>query len=163
MTVQREWATPITASAFVLSAVTGVLMFFNADTGLNKLAHEWMSWALLSGVALHATANFTSLKHHLASRRGQILLGMFVLVLVLSFFGPGGKKGPPGAAPMRALLNAPLSTLSLVAHVSPEQMHERLAKLGIKADSDQQSLSDLVGGDMGKQIYTLDMLLAETP
>jgi hypothetical protein len=163
MTVQREWATPITAGAFMLSAVTGVLMFFNADTGLNKPAHEWLSWALLSGVALHATANFTSLKRHLASRRGQMLVGMFALILFLSFVAPGGKKGPPGAAPMRALLDAPLTTLSLVAKVSPEQMHERLAKLGFKVSSDQQSLSELVGGDMGKQMYTLDMLLAETP
>lgn len=138
-------------------------MFFHADTGLNKVAHEWMSWALLSGVALHVTVNFTSLKRHLASRRGQILVGMFALVLFLSFVAPGGKKGPPGTAPMRALLNAPLSTLSLVANISPEQLHERLAKVGLKADSEQQSVSDLVGGDMGKQMYTLDMLFAETP
>lgn len=36
----REWATPLTIGSFLLIAVTGVLMFFHLDSGLNKLAHE---------------------------------------------------------------------------------------------------------------------------
>ena len=35
--------------AFTLSAVTGVLMFFHLDSGLNKAAHEWLSWAMVGG------------------------------------------------------------------------------------------------------------------
>ncbi len=161
MNIKREWATPITAGAFLLSSVTGVLMFFHADVGFNKQAHEWFSWALLSGVAMHATANFTSLKNHLATRRGQSLVGIFALILFLSFVAPGAKKGPPSGAPVNALLDAPLTTLSLVAKISPEQMHERLAKLGLKVSSDQQSVKELVGGDRGKQMRTLDMVFAE--
>ena len=51
MSIKREWATPITIGAFLLSAVTGVLLFFHLDSGLNKLAHEWLSWVLLAAVA----------------------------------------------------------------------------------------------------------------
>jgi hypothetical protein len=40
MTIQREWVTPIAAGAFLISAVTGVLIFFHVDSGLNKVAHE---------------------------------------------------------------------------------------------------------------------------
>ena len=62
MKLQRDWITPITMGAFGLLAVTGVLMFFHLDSGLNEAAHEWLSWVLLGGVALHAakrTANRT--------------------------------------------------------------------------------------------------------
>ena len=31
MNIRREWMTPITAGTFMLSAVTGVLIFFHSD------------------------------------------------------------------------------------------------------------------------------------
>ena len=40
MTIRREWITPITAGAFLLSAVTGILIFFHIGTGLNKFGQE---------------------------------------------------------------------------------------------------------------------------
>ena len=40
MKLQRDWATPLTIGAFGLLAVTGVLMFFHPDSGLNKAVHE---------------------------------------------------------------------------------------------------------------------------
>jgi peptidoglycan/LPS O-acetylase OafA/YrhL len=160
MIIQREWVTPITAGAFLLSAATGILMFFHADTGLNKAAHEWLSWVLLGGVALHAMANFAGFKRHLGTRRGQVLVGVFALALLFSF-APLGKKGePPFAAPIRALSQAPLATLAQVAQVSPEQLRERLMMAGLQPKSDQQSLSDLVGPDTRKQILVLGTLLA---
>mgnify|MGYP006339522549 CR=1 FL=1 len=54
MKLQRDWITPITMGAFGLLAATGVLMFFHIDSGLNEAVHEWLSWVLLGGVALHA-------------------------------------------------------------------------------------------------------------
>ena len=70
MNVQRSWATPIAAGAFLLSAVTGVLIFFHVDSGLNKAAHEWLSWLLLGGVVLHVLANLGGFKRHFATRGG---------------------------------------------------------------------------------------------
>jgi hypothetical protein len=54
MKLQRQWIAPLTMGAFLLSAATGALMFFHLDSGLNKAAQEWLSWALLGGVALRA-------------------------------------------------------------------------------------------------------------
>ena len=42
MKLSRDWATPLTAGAFIVLAVTGLLMFFHLDRGLNHLAHEWL-------------------------------------------------------------------------------------------------------------------------
>ena len=44
----RESATPLTIGSFLLIAITGVLMFFHLDSGLNKLAHEWLGWAMIA-------------------------------------------------------------------------------------------------------------------
>lgn len=75
MTVQREWATPVAAVSLLLSAVTGDLIFFHTDSGLNKFVHEWLSRVLLGAVALYLVANFGGFKRHLVTRRGQVLTG----------------------------------------------------------------------------------------
>jgi hypothetical protein len=160
MTIQREWVTPIAAGAFLLSAVTGVLIFFHVDSGLNKVVHEWLSWVLLGAVALHVIANVSGFRRHLGARRGQVLMGLFALVLALSFIGAGDQDEPPFAPPIRALSAAPLTTLAQVAGLSPDALRERLAGAGLEPSSDQQSLSDLTGPDMRRQMEAMGLLFA---
>jgi hypothetical protein len=161
MTVQRSWVTPITAGAFLLSAVTGVLMFFHLESPLNKTAHEWLSWVLVTGAVLHATANFKALRNHLISRRGQWLVGAFVLLLAASFVpvGRGQGGGPPFRVPIEALANAPVSALAAVAKVSPEEMMRRLAAANVRVDSANQSLTDVVKGNPRRQLEVLSSVL----
>lgn len=162
MKLQREWITPITMGSFLLSAVTGVLIFFHLDAGANKFVHEWLSWVLLAGVALHAAVNFNAVKKHLLTRRGQWLLGLFVVLLAVSFVPLAGDKEPPFVTPVRALANAPLATLAEVGKMSPAQLTERLQRAGLNPVSMQQSLSDLAGSDTRKQMRLLGTLLGET-
>ncbi|HEY1090516.1 MAG TPA: DUF4405 domain-containing protein, partial [Burkholderiaceae bacterium] len=65
LSAQRPWITPVVMGAFLLSAVTGVLMFFHLDSGLNKTAHEWLSWAMVIGVGLHVLLNMPAFKRYL--------------------------------------------------------------------------------------------------
>ena len=162
MNVNRRWVTPLAAGAFTLSAVTGVLMFFHADSGLNREAHEWLGWVLLGGVVLHVLSNFPAFKGHLWSSRGQLIMGAFVIVLLLSFipFGEkegGGKRGP--AASVSALANASLTTVALVAKTTPEELRSRLEKAGLHPASNDQTISDLVGKDFGDQMHVLNSVL----
>jgi hypothetical protein len=160
MKIQRSWVTPITAGAFLLSGVTGVLIFFHLDTGANKFVHEWLGWLLLAVAALHVIANYGGLKTHLASLRGKILLGIFVVALLASFIPLGGERDePPFMQPIRALSQAPLTTLAQVAKITPAQMRERMTKQGLQPASDQQSLSDLLGPDPRKQMHVLGKIL----
>jgi hypothetical protein len=55
--VSRSRATPLTIGVFLLMAVTGGLMFFRADIGLNRAAHVWLGWLLEAAAAAHALAN----------------------------------------------------------------------------------------------------------
>lgn len=159
----RDWITPLTTGAFLLTAVTGVLLFFHAATDLNKVVHEWLSWVFLAGAVLHLTLNFAPFKKYLTQRRAQILMGSFVLLLALSFvpMGEEGHHDSPFVPPIKALARAPLTTLAQVAGTSPEQLRERLADEGLAANSDQQSISELVGDNLRAQVHLLEELLEE--
>lgn len=162
MKIKREWSTPITAGAFLLTAVTGVLMFFHLDSGLNKTVHEWLSWILVIGAGLHIVSNYSGFKRYFSARKGQVFMGGFALLLALSFFPMGNIGGePPFISPLKTLSAAPLTTLALVAEVTPEQMAERLANAGFTAQSNDQSVSDVVGGNFRKQLSVLKVLLAQ--
>lgn len=161
MTLSRSWATPLAAGAFLVSAVTGVLIFLHIDSGLNKRAHEWLSWLLLGAVGLHIAANFGAFRRYFGTRTGQLLIGAGMLALALSFLSaPGGKREPPFMASVHALSNAPLSTLALVAQVSLDELRTRLAREGLQPDSDTQTLVQLAGGDAGHRTRLLTRLLA---
>ncbi|QID19619.1 DUF4405 domain-containing protein [Nitrogeniibacter mangrovi] len=161
MNLKREWVTPTVAGAFLLLAVTGVLMFFHLDSGLNKLAHEWLGWALVVAVGLHLTLNFTALKRQLSQRRGQAIAGLFVLLLGLSFV-PTGNRGPGGRealmASTQALAAAPLPVLAQVAGIDEAELSRRLSAAGHAPTPETASVSALVGtdpGDQGKLIATV--------
>lgn len=162
MNIKREWVTPITTGAFFLSAATGILLFFHMNSGAIKVVHEWLSWILVGGVVLHMVPNFSGLKMRLSTKRGTLIVGAFAAILAVSILLPTGKHGePPFMQPVRALSQAPLTTLAQVAQIPPQQLLERLSKAGLQPVSDQQKLSELTGDDMRKQLRVLSLVLSE--
>lgn len=161
LSAQRPWITPVVIGAFFLSAVTGVLMFFHLDSGLNKTAHEWLSWAMVIGVGLHVLLNMPAFKRYLKQTTGRLVIGAFALVLALSFIPAGGNSGsePGFAPPVRALAKAPISVLAQVAGTSTDDVKAKLQAQGLTVTSDQQSVADLVGPDLRKQIGTITKVL----
>jgi Domain of unknown function (DUF4405) len=163
LSAQRPWITPVVIGAFVLSAITGVLMFFHLDSGLNKTAHEWLSWAMVIGVTLHVLLHMPAFKRYFSQTTGKVVVGMFALLLALSFIPAGGAGGsePGFAPPVRALAKAPISVLAQVAGTSSDDVKAKLQAQGLTVTSDQQSVADLVGGDLRKQIGTISKVLPQ--
>jgi len=158
----RPWITPLVMGAFLLSAVTGVLMFFHLDSGLNKLAHEWLSWAMVGGVLLHVLLNLPAFKRYFGQKTALAVIGVFALVLALSFIpAAGAKKTPSYAAPVSALSKAPIPLLAQVLGKTTEALKADLEQAGLPVDNDQQSLQDLVGPELKKQMRTLNRLLPQ--
>lgn len=160
MKLQREWVTPLVAGAFLLVSVTGVLMFFHVDRGLNRVAHEWLGWALLLGAALHLTTNARAMRKHLEKRPGQVVLALFVLLLGASFFslpGEEGGGGPPFAAPVAALAGAPMATLAAIAGIPEDEVRTRLRDAGF--DGDARSVAGAVGNEPRQQLAALNAVL----
>jgi len=156
----RPWITPLVIGSFLLLSVTGVLMFFHLDTGVNKTAHQWLSWAMVGGVALHVALNFPAFKRYFSQRAARWVIAFFVILLALSFVPlKGAKKAPGYASSVRALAQTPITTLAQVADTSPEEMRNRLEDAGLSPTSNNQSISDLMGTDLRAQIALLDQVL----
>lgn len=153
----RTWATPVTIGAFALMGVTGTLMFFHLDSGLNKAAHEWLGWALLVGVGAHLAVNWRAFTVHFRRRREVAIMAAFVLALALSF-APMGGGGSPARAAVMALIDAPLSAVAGVTGESPGALIARLAATG-RAASPDQSIAQIAGGDRDAQIRMLNAAL----
>jgi len=142
-TSPRWWATPLTIGAFLLMAITGILMFFEQDRGLIVVVHQWSSWLLVIGAVGHIVANFRPLKNHLKSGWGTVSVAAFGAILVASWFSWGLVTGPQLKRPIeQALVDAPLSVLARMNHVDPSALVAKLSAHGIDADS-EQSIGEL--------------------
>ena len=162
MQFQREWATPLTIGAFVLSAVTGVLMFFHLDIGFNKLAHEWLGWAMVGAVALHAAINWKALKRHFKTGIGRGLIGVFILLTTLSFLpleNQGG--GNPVRLAMEAVTAAPIALLATLSGKETDLLYKELQAEGFSVDNAQQSLREITGSDRNDQVRALSAVFAK--
>ena len=161
MQISRDWATPLTIGSFILMACTGILMFFHADMGLNKEVHEWLGWAMVIGVATHVTANFTVFKRYLNKPAALGIVGVFVVILVASFFikedeGEGG--GHPARRASQAVIHAQLVSIAPLAKQTPEELLANLQKAGFKAESTSQTLDSITGPEEHDQFKALDVI-----
>ncbi len=158
MQISRDWATPLTIGAFTLMAATGILMFFHADMGLNKEAHEWLGWAMVAGVLAHAVANFSAFKRYFAKPAALAIIAVFVLILAASFFiqeEKDGKGGNPGRRATMAVLNASISDIAPLAHQSPQALLADLQKAGFLIESTNQTLISVTGPEQANQFKAL--------
>jgi hypothetical protein len=153
----RPWITPLVIGTFILMAVTGSLMFFHLDSGLNNTAHEWLGWAMVAAVLLHLLMNVNAFKRYFTQTTGRWVMAACAFVLALSFVPLGGSGGgkPPFVLPMQALANAPLSTVAQVAGIPTDALRVKLGSAGVVSQNDTQSIKDLVGPDLGQQMRTL--------
>jgi hypothetical protein len=159
----RPWITPAVIGSFMLLSVTGILMFFHLDSGLNKLAHEWLSWIFVIVVVLHILLNNMAFKRYFKTVAGKAVIFGFVAVLGLSFLRlGGGDSKPPFVAPVQMMAAAPLSAVAQVAKLDVSEVTARLAAKGIATQNPAQSVKDLVGPDLGAQMRAL-AAIAEAP
>ncbi|CUH64237.1 hypothetical protein TG4357_01162 [Thalassovita gelatinovora] len=159
----RNFATPLTIGAFTISGVTGVLMFFHLDTGLNKVAHEWLSWALLAGVGLHLAVNFRAFKTYFKRPKAMAIIGAGALLLAASFLPlGGGGNASPVAAVMQGMGRAPVEKVIALTGETAESGLMRLNAAGIQA-APGQTIGALSGGDRGKQAEILQVIFAADP
>lgn len=146
MLALRKWITPLTIGSFVLMATTGVLMFFHKDTGVNKLAHQWLSWLFLATVTLHVATHWTSFQRYFTSWKGIGVIAVMAAVLGLSFYPwQGLKPEPPARSVMKVLGKTSLADLAPVVHATPDEVVSRVRAKGFTVTSATQSPSDIAG------------------
>lgn len=140
----RPWATPLTIGAFLLMATTGILMFFHIELGLAKVAHEWLSWIMLSAVGMHIVLNWRAFSRYFTQKVAVAVVALFVVLTLTALFIPNDKQGRPG--PMQAvevLLDAPLDKLAGITGKSWADLQAQLASQGLPTDDPTTSLRQL--------------------
>lgn len=162
MKIEKKWVTPLVTGSFLLVAITGILMFFHIDTGLNKVAHEWLGLIMVLGAVLHIVVNLKSFNQMFGNTMGKTIVGAFVLVLGLSFINLGGEgKEKPFMSSVEVLAKASIADLSQVSHIDKQVLLDRLKAKGVAISDDTKSIKDVVGDDARMQMEVLNDVLKE--
>lgn len=141
----REWVTPLTIGAFSLSAATGIMLFFKVELSLVKPVHEWLSWLLVIGTALHLAVNWHPTVRYISKPIGAGILLIFLLLICVSFVPLGGGKrgGNPFIRITDNLAQAPLSTVAQVAKHGDQEVMDILKSQGIRAEGKDQTIREI--------------------
>lgn len=160
--MSRNWITPLTIGTFALMAITGILMFFHLDTGLNKLAHEWLGWLMVGGVALHAAVNGKAFKRYLVQRGiSRFVLALSLLTIAASFLSLPGDSGghrPPPVIALNAITRAPIDKVAQLAGKPVDQVMAELGRAGIRLSKPTESLEEILGANRKQQGLALTLI-----
>lgn len=160
----REWATPVTIGAFLISGLTGVLIFFHLNFGLIRGAHEWLSWFLVLGVVFHVWLNWKAFARYFSKRMGVSIIVLFAVLTIISLIplggssGPNRRGGPPFAKAANALADVPLTTVALVAKREPVDLLNKLKAQGLSVINEQQSVKTIAEANKKNEMQILGML-----
>lgn len=156
MTSLRTWATPLTAGSFLVMGVSGVLLFFHLDSGLNQFIHEWAGWVLLAGVAAHLVLNWRPFKTYFKRPAALALMAAGVVALAVSFW-PVAESGSPVGAVFRAIDAADVDTVIALSGRDIQTGLALLSEAGFNAAPDMP-MTALTGGDRGVRMQVLGAL-----
>ncbi len=157
----RRWATPLTIGAFMLMSITGILMFFHINPGISKVAHEWLSWAMVIGVGLHLVTNWKMFARYFSQKAALGVIGFFAILTVASMLIPGGeeRRGPPGAQASNVLMNAPLDKLAGITGNTLEGLQAKLQAQGLKLDATMVSLDAVAKQNQRNPVEVLNSVI----
>ncbi|CUH87599.1 hypothetical protein PH5382_01528 [Phaeobacter sp. CECT 5382] len=159
MSSLRKWATPLTVASFLIMGVTGILMFFHLDSGLNVPLHEWAGWLMVLGVAAHLVLNWRPFSTYLKRPAARAIMALGAVVLALSFWPVAG-GGNPAQKVMQAMALSDVGTVIALSGQDVTTGLEQLAAAGLVAD-ETTSIASLTGGDRGRQMQVIEVLFPD--
>jgi hypothetical protein len=158
--------TPMITAAFVITALTGVFLFFHLGERLFKHLHEWIGMAMIVGAALHIASNWRAMVKTLR-KPPQWLFAALALITTAAFVVPqlsdaGGGKGGKAAQRQlqQALLSAPLDKLAPVLQATPDELAADLEEAGFTVAGTDASLMTIAGASDRSPREALDVALA---
>jgi hypothetical protein len=152
--------TPLLSGLFLLSAVTGVLMFLHLASPLARGSHEWVSWGLVAVAALHVVLNWKALLVSLRPTLAKVAvvsLALFTVVAAAlpSAQGGGGNPGQSRAA-TEAVMGAPLGRVAALLDTDAAQLRQKLEARGLQVPGEAPSLKEIVQANAGKAPAVLE-------
>lgn len=158
----RKWVTPLTMGAFLLTAGTGLGLFFEVRWGLVKIIHEWLSLTLVAGALLHVWDHRKSVLKHLSGTWGKAFVAAGAALLIASLIPFGNGKG--GQLSSRdlgeTLERIPLAQLAAARNLPVDSLVARLNAAGIPNATATTTLAQLTAGDHRLKQHALTAVFA---
>ena len=166
----KSWATPLAVGAFIISGVTGLLIFFDLELGIIEPVHKWLSWLLVTGVILHLISNWKQFTGYLSNKPAISIIGAALIVTVASLLpifgekeeGKEGGKERSGIIAAQLLESSSLETVALVVKTTPSLLVEQLKKSGILVNDTSLTIQQIASSNGKKEKAVLDVVLAQT-
>ncbi|MEN9353136.1 MAG: hypothetical protein RL318_461 [Fibrobacterota bacterium] len=149
----RKWVTPLTMGTFLLTAGTGLGLFFEVEWGLVKPIHEWLSLTLLAGALLHLWDHRNSVLKHLSGTWGKAFVAAGALILIGALLPiTGGEEEEedehrPNREIAQTLERIPLASLATARNVPVDSLVIRLNAAGIANATPSSTVEQLAGRD----------------
>ena len=140
----KKWATPITIGTFIVSGISGVLMFLKINFGSLRVAHEWISVAMVIGVVFHIVGNYKPFIGYFKKLKPLSIISIIVVIGVIAFVIPGEEHGRPSFMDYSATLqNIPLTLAAQILEAQPESVKTHLESHGIKVADTNQTINNI--------------------
>jgi len=146
-----RFATPLTSGLFLVSAVSGIALFFHWASPVFHSMHEWLSVVLLAPFVLHVWKNWKPLVGY--GRRGTLLVPLLAALVMAVPFAWSGLTAPvrgPASRLLPLLTHARVSDLAPVLRTTPDALLASLRNHGFDARSAEDTLAAVARGS-GKE------------
>ncbi|REF89119.1 hypothetical protein DES32_0334 [Methylovirgula ligni] len=159
----NRFATPLITGFFVVSAVSGVALFFHWVPGAFHAMHVWLSMVLLLPFLLHIWKNWRPLLAY--AKRGTLVVPLLACLAVavpfaVSGLSGGGRGGNPAFRTVALMTQARISEVAPVLKTTPDALLAALKQRGYQARSADETL-DAIAAASGKPAS--EVLLAVIP
>jgi len=142
--------------SFIISAVTGVLIFFHLNLGWIKTAHTWFSWLLIVGVASHVITYWKPFSKYFQKPLGRVIIVLCLILTLTSFLPLGpGKTKHPFIVISGTLANMPFTDLAQVLKEHPVDLMEELEARNIIVANGKQTITEIAKLNNRKDIDVL--------
>jgi len=162
----NRYATPLTTGLFLVSAISGVALFFRWTPRTFHAMHEWLSMLLLAPFILHMVRNWRPLVNY-ARRKTLILPLVLSLAVAIPFAVSGlnspGRAGNPAFRALPLMTEARLADLAPLLKTSPDQLLATLRERGYRVESVEQNLETIAGSAGKKAPQVLMELMPRQP
>lgn len=140
-----RWGSTLIYWSFLITAVTGVLLFYRVRTPPNEQLHVWIGWLMIIAFLFHMMRNWRSFWTYF--KKPPLYVALLLTLIISGFFAypsmfGGGESGREGGGrpDFRTLTNvtnaitkASLSDIAPIMNTDAAGLMERLNKLGVPA------------------------------
>lgn len=137
----RQWSTPLIIGAYLVTGVSGVMLFFHFGESLIKDAHEWIGMLFVLGALLHIKNHWTPFKRYFSKPIAQAVM-VSALAAGLSFMVVSGDEpaGNPVRAVMHSIEQAPLSQVAQLQKRDLNELVQSMQSAGFTVTDPDQTL-----------------------